>query len=94
MNSYQSSSNWTGRTARTSREAFGLSPSEAQGYEFHQAPMYRRFFYALTRWGWIVIPAALALSVLTGCADEAQDWGNAQLDVADAIAQAAKDAAR
>ena len=94
MNSYQASSNWTGRTPRTSREAFGLSPGEAQGYEFHKAPLYRRFFYALTRWGWIVIPAALALSVLTGCADEAATYAADQASLADAIAQAAKDAAQ
>jgi len=92
MNDYQASSNWTGRTPRTSREAFGLSPSEAAGYEYHQAPITRRFFYALTRHGWIALVAALALSVLAGCADEARDWGRAQLDVADAIAQAAKEA--
>lgn len=91
MNDYQASSNWTGRTPRTSREAFGLSPSEAAGYEYHQAPRTRRFFYACMRHGWIALVAALALSVLTGCGDEAGDYSANQASLADAIAQAAKE---
>lgn len=93
MNHYQANSNWTGRTPRTSREAFGLSPSESTGIEHHQAPLPKRLFFALCRHGWIVVVAALLLSVLSGCG-EAKDWAADQASLADAIAQAAKEAGR
>lgn len=63
MNHYQASSNWTGRTPRTSRDAFGLSPSESTGIEHHQAPLPKRLFYALVRCGWVVVPLALLLFI-------------------------------
>lgn len=93
MNHYQSSSNWTGRTPRTTSEAFGLSPSESTGIEHHQAPLPKRLFFALMRHGWIVVVAVLALSLLSGCG-EAKDWGADQASLADAIAQASRDAGK
>ena len=63
MNHYQASSNWTGRTPRTSRDAFGLSPSESTGIEHHQAPLPKRLFYALVRWGWLLVPLALFFAI-------------------------------
>lgn len=46
-----------------------------------QKPRKTWLFYAL-------VAAAIAL---TGCADESATWGASQLDLADAIAQAAKE---
>ena len=63
MNHYQASSNWTGRTPRTSRDAFGLSPSESTGIEHHQAPLPKRLFFALMNWGWLLVPLALFLAI-------------------------------
>ena len=51
----------------------------------------KRYFVA---YGWVlVLVAAFAFSwLLTGCADEAQTWAADQASLADAIAQAAKEA--
>lgn len=57
-------------------------------------PLSTRLFYAICRHGWIALVAALALSVLSGCADEAQTWAADQASLADAIAQASKEAGR
>ena len=56
-------------------------------------PRTTRFFFA---YGWaLVLLAAFAFSwLLTGCADEAQTWAADQASLADAIAQAAKEAGR
>jgi len=51
----------------------------------------KRYFVA---YGWVlVLAAAFAFSwLLTGCADEAQTWAADQASLADAIAQASKEA--
>lgn len=51
----------------------------------------KRYFVA---YGWVlVLIAAFGFSLLiTGCADEAQTWAADQASLADAIAQAAKEA--
>lgn len=41
-------------------------------------------------WGWALV--FVLVLVLTGCADEAQTWAADQASLADAIAQAAKEA--
>ena len=53
-------------------------------------PRKTRFFYALLRWGWVVVLATAFL--LTGCADDLEMHAATQADLADAIAQAAKEA--
>ena len=58
---------------------------------YYQAPITRRFFYALMRWGWAIVPAVLLSLVLTGC-DDLDGYTAAQADLADAIAAAAKEA--
>jgi len=55
-------------------------------------PLSTRLFYACIKRGFLLIAAALALSVLSGCADEAQTWAADQANLADAIAQASKEA--
>lgn len=77
---------------RTMREAFGLSASDAVAMHKYTMPLTKRFFYALIRWGWVALLAAVFL--LSGCADEAQTWAADQASLADAIAQAAKEAGR
>lgn len=79
---------------RTMREAFGLSASDAVAMHKYTMPLSKRFFYALIRWGWTIIPALLAVEVLTCCADEAKTWAADQASLADAIAQAAKEAGK
>ena len=40
---------------------------DAVAIEVYRQPLLKRLFYAISRWGWVVIvPAALA-AVLTGC---------------------------
>ena len=58
---------------------------------YYQAPITRRFFYALMRWGWAIVPAVLLSLVLTGC-DDIDMHIAVQADLADAIAAAAKEA--
>ena len=57
----------------------------------YKAPLTRRFFYALLRWGWVAVLAAVFL--LAGC-DDLEMHGAIQADLADAIAAAAKEAAQ
>ena len=78
---------------RSLRQAFGLSARDAIAIEVYRVPAHRRFFYALRRWGWAVVPAVLALSVLTGC-DDLESYAADQASLADAIAQAAKEAGK
>ena len=78
--------NCTSRFARTTR-------CNEHAIYYHQAPITRRFFYGLCRWGWAIVPAVLALSVLTGC-DDLESYAADQASLADAIAQAAKEAGK
>ena len=50
-------------------------------------------FYGLCRLGWAIVPAVLALSVLTGC-DDLDSYAADQASLADAIAMAAKEAGK
>ena len=81
--------NCTSRFARTTR-------CDGHAIYYHQAPITRRFFYGLRRWGWSIVPAVLALSVLsvlTGC-DDLESYAADQASLADAIAMAAKEAGK
>lgn len=62
----------------------------------YKAPLTRRFFYALIRWGWgwAAVFAGLAALVLTGCTDDLETHAAMQADLADAIATAAKEAGK
>lgn len=76
--------NCTSRFARTTR-------CDGQAIYYYPAPITRRFFYALMRWGWVIVPAVLLAFVLTGC-DDIDMHIAVQADLADAIATAAKEA--
>lgn len=82
----------TFRYKRTTIDAFGCNAAEAVALHKYTKPRTTRFFYALLKWGWAIVPVLLAVSVLSGCADEAQTYSAAQADLADAVAQAAKEA--
>ncbi len=77
---------FTSRFARTTR-------CDGHAIYYHRAPITRRFFYGLCRWGWAIVPTVLALSVLTGC-DDLESYAADQASLADAIAQAAKEAGK
>ena len=76
---------------RTSRDKAKRDAAEsAVALHTYPQPLAQRFFYALLKWGWVAVLAAAFL--LTGCADEAQTYAADQASLADAVAQAAKEA--
>ena len=78
----------TYRYARTTIEAFGCDAESAQWLYKYEAPMYRRFFYALCRHGWMVAVIALVALILGGCAGDIDDKRADAASLHDAIAQA------
>lgn len=78
---------------RTLREAFGMSAEDAQAIYVYRKPLAERVVICLLfRFGWaLVLGTALLLS---GCADDVHAYAAAQADLADAIAAAAKEAAK
>ena len=77
---------------RTSRDkARQDAAANAVALHSYPQPLAQRFFYALLRWGWVAVLAAVFL--LTGC-DDLDVHAAAQADLADAIAQAAKEPGR
>ena len=81
----------TATFARTTHGRRPCTATESVAIHKYKAPAHRRFFYGLCRWGWAIVPAVLALSVLTGC-DDIDMHIAVQADLADAIATAAKEA--
>lgn len=83
-------SNWTLKFKRTQREAFGMSPADAQAIHVYRKPLAERILiWLLFRFGWALV--LLAVFLLSGCADDVHAYAAAQADLADAIADAAKD---
>lgn len=80
----------TRRFPRTTAEAFGLSPSEANPFQSFKPSRIKRFFYAICDWGWVAVPVLLAVAVLTGCG-EVDTYRASQSDLSDAQAQARKE---
>ena len=79
-------SNWTLRFPRTTR---------CDGYAIHvyRKPLAERFvIWLLFRFGWALV--LLAVFLLSGCADDVHAYAAAQADLADAIADAAKEAGK
>ena len=74
---------------RTLRQAFGMSPEDAQAIFCYRRPLYERILiWLLFRFGWALV--LLAVFLLSGCADDLQAHADVQADLADAIHQAAK----
>lgn len=82
----------THRYKRNMIDAFGCNATEAIALHKYTQPRTTRFFYALLKWGWVLV--LLALFALAGCSDEAQTYAAGQADLADAVAQAAKEAGK
>ena len=80
--------NCTSRFARTTR-------CDGHAIYYHPAPITRRFFYGLCSygWPWFLTWAIAAAVFLTGC-DDLESYAADQASLADAIAQAAKEAGK
>lgn len=78
-------SNWTLRFPRTTR---------CDGYAIfcYRKPLHERVAMWLFKYGWALV--LLAVFLLSGCADDVHAYAAAQADLADAIADAAKDAGK
>lgn len=64
-----------------------MTPQEAIAIQVFRKPLTKRFFYALFRRGWVLVPLVLALWVLTGC-DEMDSQDRTAANLRDALAQA------
>ena len=85
--------NWTTKVfARSAREAFGMTPEDAQAIFCYRRPLHERVAMWLFKYGWALV--LLAVFLLSGCADDLQAHADVQADLADAIHQAAKDAGK
>ena len=85
--------NWTTKVfARSAREAFGMSAEDAVAIHVYRRPWYERLIWLLFRFGWALVLGAVLL--LSGCADDVHAYAAAQADLADAIADAAKEAGK
>ena len=73
---------------RTLRQAFGMSPEDAQAIFCYRKPLAERVAMWLFKYGWALV--LLAVFLLSGCADDLQAHADVQADLADAIHQAAK----
>ena len=73
---------------RTLRQAFGMSPEDAQAIFCYRKPLAERVAMWLFKYGWALV--LLAVFLLSGCADDLQAHAAVQADLADAIHQAAK----
>ena len=77
---------------RTLRQAFGMSPEDAQAIFCYRKPLAERVAMWLFKYGWALV--LLAVFLLSGCADDVHAYAAAQADLADAIADAAKEAGK
>ena len=78
---------------RTLREAFGMSVEDAVAIHVYRKPLHERVvIWLLFRFGWALVLGAVLL--LSGCADDVHAYAAAQADLADAIADAAKEAGK
>lgn len=75
-----------GRYPRTTAEAFGLSPAEAQAIYHYPAPLARRIVTGLGN-ACLVLALCCGALALAGCGDVAS-YAAAQADLQDARAQA------
>lgn len=80
----------TRRHPRTLRDAFGMTPEDAQAIFCYRRPLHERVAMWLFKYGWVLV--LLAVFLLSGCADDVQANAAVQADLADAIATAAKEA--
>lgn len=68
-----------------------MTPQEAIAIQTFRKPPLRRFFFALLKRGWVLIPAVLLFLVLTGCSvDNSAEWPESDNLVAIQQEEAAK----
>ena len=85
---------FTGTYARTTHGRRACTATESVAIHKYKAPAHRRFFYALCRHGWVIVPIVLAAAVLSGCQSDIDDAIAVHADIADAVAMAAKEAGK
>ena len=82
------------RTFARTCPGFGKTAAQqAMAIEVYHTPLHKRAILALCRWGWAIVPALLAVSVLGGC-DDLESYAADQASLADAIAMAEKEAGK
>lgn len=64
-----------------------MTPQESIAIQVFRKPPMRRFFFALLRRGWVLVPIALMVLVLTGC-DEMDSQDRTAASLRDALQQA------
>ena len=81
------------RTFARTCPGFGKTAAQmAVAIEVYKTPLHKRALWAFCRCGWLLIPAVLAVLVFSGCSSDIDDAIAVHADLADAIAQAGKDA--
>ena len=58
-------SNWTLKFKRTQRDAFGMTPADAQAIFCYRRPLHERVAMWLFKYGWALV--LLAVFLLSGC---------------------------
>lgn len=74
---------------------FGKTAAQmAMAIEVHRTPLHKRVLWAFCRHGWLIVPAVLAVLILSGCTSDIDDAIAVHADLADAVATAAKEAGK
>ncbi|MBL7091700.1 hypothetical protein [Acidovorax sp.] len=74
---------------------FGKTAAEmAMAIEVYRTPLHKRVLWAFCRHGWLIVPAVLAVLILSGCTSDIDDAIAVHADLADAVATAAKEAGK
>ena len=83
------------RTYARTCPGFGKTAAQmAVAIEVYKTPLHKRALWAFCRHGWLLIPAVLAFLVLSGCTSDIDTAIAVHADLADAIAQAGKEAGK
>lgn len=80
-------------TSTYARTCPGFGKTQAQqavAIEVYHTPLHKRALWAFCRCGWLMVPAVLAVLVVSGCTSDVDTYAAVQADLADAIHQAAK----
>ena len=87
-------------TSTFARTCPGFGKTAAQmavAIEVYRTPIHKRVLWAICRTGWLILPAVLAVLVVlvfSGCTSDVDTYAAMQADLADAVAQAAKEAGK
>lgn len=86
---------FTGTYARTTHGRRSCTATESIAIHKYKPPLHRRFFYSLCSygWPWMLTWAIAAAVFLSGC-DDLESYAADQASLADAVAQAAKEAGK